>query len=38
MHHEKPIPPFDTTEKRLERIEYLVYRICQSMKIDYELN
>ena len=37
-HHVKPTPPFDTVEKRLERIEYLVYRMCVSMKIDYDLN
>ena len=36
--HDKPSPPFDTIEKRIERIEYLVYRMCVTMKIDYDLN
>ena len=34
----KPVKPFDTTAKRLERLEYLMNRLCQTMKIDFELN
>lgn len=36
-YHDKPKQPFDTIEKRLQRIEYLVNRICDTFKIDYEL-
>ena len=38
MTHIKPVKPFDTTAKRLERLEYLMNRLCQTMKIDFELN
>jgi hypothetical protein len=33
----KPRGPFGTIEARLTRIEYLVYRICETLKIDYDL-
>lgn len=38
MTHIKPHKPFDTTPKRLERLEYLMSRLCQTMKIDFELS
>ncbi len=38
MTHIKPLKPFDTTAKRLERLEYLMIRLCQTMKINYGLD
>ena len=34
----RPRPPFDTLEKRLSRCEYLLARICETLKISYDLN
>ncbi len=33
----KPNPPYDTTSKRLERLEYLMARLCETLKIEYNL-
>ncbi len=33
----KPNMPYDTIAKRVERLEYLVYRICETFKIEYDL-
>ncbi len=33
----KPIKPFNTDKKRIERLEYLVFRMCETFKIEYDL-
>jgi len=34
----RPKKPFNTDKKRLERLEYLMNRLCQTLKISYDLD
>jgi hypothetical protein len=34
----KPNVPYDTLQKRIERLEYLVYSMCDTFKINYDLD
>ncbi len=34
----KPTPPFDTQGKKIQQLEYLVARICETLKINYDLD
>ena len=34
----RPVKPYDTDKKRLEHLEYLMYRICETLKINYEVD